>query len=199
MKTTTAILIISIAIVPTLFTGCNDDDEPVSKPATVTTKTDINASEHMAYLNLTTGEEVPASEASTGKWDIAFDGANENIYITANTQSGSGQVLSTGFDDLTEAPADGYLDGDEAFLDFTKWANYTGETTSPFHAVLAKAGTVIVVKTPDGKYAKVQIIGFYQGNPDTSTPQFADFSTRPAYGYYSIRYAIQTNGTRQFN
>jgi hypothetical protein len=38
----------------------------------------------------------------------------------------------------------------------------------------------------------------YKGNPNTSTPEFADLATRPAFGHFTFRYATQTNGSRQF-
>ncbi|MBX2923178.1 MAG: HmuY family protein [Chitinophagaceae bacterium] len=192
-------LVPGIAFALVFSTGCkkdHDDPKPVSPD--VKTKIDLNASVHTAYFNLTTGEEVAVTDASTNKWDVAFDGVDENIYMTANPLGGGAQIVSAAFEALTEAPADGYLSGDAAFADFTTWANYTGATTQPLHAVLPKAGITIVIKTPAGKYAKIQLLGFYQGNPDTSTPQFADFSTRPAYGYYSIKYTIQTDGSRKF-
>jgi hypothetical protein len=198
-KRTLSHLAITSALMLMAVTGCkkdHDDPKPVS-PQT-TTKTDLDASIHTAYFNLTSGQEVAVADSATTKWDVAFDGVNENIYMTANPHGGSAQVVSAAFEEVTEAPADGYLPGDAAFTDFTTWANYTGATTEPLHAVLPKAGTTIVIKTPAGNYAKIQMLGFYQGNPDTSTPQFADFATRPAYGFYSIKYAIQTDGSRKF-
>jgi hypothetical protein len=198
-KTTRSFLAASAVSALLMVTSCKKDhDTPQPVSPDVKTKIDLDASAQTAYFNLTTGQEVAITDSATTKWDVAFDGVNENIYMTANPRGGSAQVVAAAFEELSEAPANGYLPGDAAFADFTTWANYTGATTAPLHAVLPKAGTTIVIKTPAGDYAKIQILGFYQGNPDTSTPQFADFTTRPAYGYYSIKYAIQTDGSRTF-
>ena len=45
--------------------------------------------------------------------------------------------------------------------------------------------------------AKLQIISYYKGNPNTTTADFADLIKRPLSGYYSIRYMIQADGRRK--
>ncbi len=182
-----------------LITGCTKNTEtpqPVSPE--VQSKIDLNASTQTCYFNLTTGEVVDPADSATTKWDVAFNGVNQNMYMTSNPMGGSAQVVASSFEEMTEAPASGYQPGDEAFLDYTTWAVYTGSTTQPYHAVLPKAGTTIALKTPDGKYAKIQVLSFYQGNPDTNSPEFIDLATRPPYGYYAIKYAIQQDGSRVF-
>jgi hypothetical protein len=112
------------------------------------------------------------------------------------------QIVSTGFDDLLEAPADGYVtDGDSYAIPTganNGWYTYTGAAPSgPQHAILPIAGKTIVVKTANGKYAKIQVLSYYKGNPNTSTVDFADLSKRPLGGYYTIRYMIQADGSRK--
>jgi hypothetical protein len=55
-----------------------------------------------------------------------------------------------------------------------------------------------VIKTADGKYAKVEMISYYKGNPNTTTAAFADLATRPTSRYYTFRFAYQGDGTTSF-
>ncbi|RFZ94636.1 hypothetical protein D0C36_03585 [Mucilaginibacter conchicola] len=200
MKHTTKKSVFVLLIAALSFASCSKDKtETVTPetPATVTVKNDIDASAGIVYYNLTTGTVVDAADAATTKWDVAFTGTNNMPVITANKTSGSAQIVASAFDDVKEAPADGYQAAGTALADFQTWATYTA-MTAPMHAVLAKTDATIVIKTPDGKYAKLQVINFYSGHPDTTTPEFANLQTRPKFGFYSIRYAIQTSGSRKF-
>lgn len=182
-----------------IFASCTKNTEaPQPVPADVQSKIDLDASTQTCFFNLTTGEVIAPADSATTKWDVAFNGVNNNMYMKANPLGGSAQVVNGSFEEMKEAPESGYLPGDEAFLDYTTWAVYTGSTTQPYHAVLPKVGTTIALKTPDGKYAKIQVLSFYQGNPDTNSPVFIDLTTRPPYGFYSIKYAIQKDGSRVF-
>ncbi len=201
------------------MTGCKKDKEPepvtqnpsggnnngntTNTPAEIKTKISLDATAGKVYFNLSTGEAIDPVNINATNWDISFAAENRNAAIAVNSGTeGSGNaaalVVETAFDDVKEAPADGYKPGTEALPSFMTWANYTGSNSEPNHAVLPKAGLTIVIKTADGKYAKLQILSLYEGNPNTSTPEFADLSTRPAFGHYSFRYAVQTNGSRTF-
>jgi hypothetical protein len=201
------ILIAAVLVVTT--SACNKDDDASSAPLEAKTVNDINSNPadnggYSLYFNLTTGTIVPATDSATTKWDIAF--RTTTIKVNSGTSgpgTASAQIVSTGFDDLLEAPADGYAtDGASGYAISTGagkgWYTYTGPATSgPQHAVLPIAGKTIVVKTANGKYAKIQILSYYKGNPNTSTAEFADLTKRPLGGYYTIRYMIQTDGSRK--
>ncbi len=197
------------------MTGCKKDKDPepliqnpsggntTNTPAEVKTKISLDATTAKVYFNLTTGAAVDPADINATNWDVSFAAENRNAAIAVNSATeGSGNagalVLETAFDDVKEAPAEGYLSGTEALPSFMTWANYTGSSSEPNHAVLPKAGLTIVIKTADGKYAKLQILSLYEGNPNTTTAEFANLSTRPAFGYYSFRYAVQTSGSRTF-
>ncbi|HBQ61649.1 MAG TPA: hypothetical protein DD671_19085 [Balneolaceae bacterium] len=138
------------------------------------------------YFDLDTGEIV--EDASSSQWDIAFSGTA----INANAENGGGILdLNIPFADVTEAPTEGYGE------DNSNWYSYTGNTP-PSHAVLPVDGLTLIVQTPDGKYAKVRMISYYEGNPDTSTEEFADSATRPEARYFTFEYAVQTDGSVYF-
>jgi hypothetical protein len=60
------------------------------------------------------------------------------------------------------------------------------------HTITPKLGGIIVVRTPDDKYAKVQILSYYQNAP--AVPVGTQHTAR----YYTFRYVYQANGTRAF-
>lgn len=152
------------------------------------------------YFNLSTGEHVPEAAINATNWDISFYALDRTIIVAVNSGSeGTGnagaQIVESGFDDLSTAPESGYLSGLDATGDYLNWSHYTG-STEPQHAILPKPGTTIVVKTADGKYAKIQMLSLYEGNPNAGSPEFANLSTRPAFGYFSFRYGTQKDGSR---
>jgi hypothetical protein len=192
-----------------MISACNKDDDSPPAPLEAKTVNDLNSNPadnggYSLFFNLTTGAAVPASDSSTDKWDIAFRATTIKVNSgTSGPGTAAAQIVSAGFDDLIEAPADGYkTDVASGFAIPTGsgagWYMYTGLATSgPQHAVLPIAGKTIVVKTANNKYAKIQILSYYKGNPNTSSSDFADVIKRPLGGYYTIRYMIQTDGSRK--
>lgn len=188
--------------------SCSKKDTPEPNNTTQTpsgievkTITSLEANEKV-YLNLTTGQQVNATALTSTNWDVSFYAKDKNIIVGVNSGDEGGgtagaQLVTTGFEDLKEAPESGYLAGREATGDYLKWSSYTG-TNAPKHAVLPKPGLTIVIKTADGKYSKLQMVSLYQGNPNTNSAEFAELTTRPAFGYFTFRYATQTNGNRSF-
>ncbi|MBO6794554.1 MAG: HmuY family protein [Balneolaceae bacterium] len=140
------------------------------------------------FFDFETGAVVEDSLSS--QWDIGFNATT----IIANFGNGGGiQALNIAFELVTEAPVEGYLDAN------TSWYTYTGQApTGPKHAILPKDGTTLVVKTSDEKYAKIRVLNYYKGNPDTTTELFANFFTRPEDRHYTIEFAVQTDGSRFF-
>ena len=50
-------------------------------------------------------------------------------------------------------------------------------------------GRTLVIKTADGKYAKLEVLSYYKDAP--ASPTAADPS-----GYYKFRYSFQSDGTK---
>ena len=126
------------------------------------------------FFSLRTGREVADS---TGQWDIAF----RSTTITVN---GEARLLTgTNFDALTEVPQDGYTAGT-----VPSWYDYNMTN----HTITPKVGSVIALKTTDGKYAKVEIMSYYENAP--ATPE----GTRHTARYYTFRWVIQNDGSPTF-
>lgn len=127
------------------------------------------------YFSLRSGAEVADS---TGAWDIAF----RSTGITVN---GGARVLTgANFDGLAEVPEDGYVAGS-----VPTWYDYNLDGN---HTVTPKLGTVIALKTADGKYAKLQILSYYKDAPA------APSGTLHTARYYTFRWVLQSNGSRVF-
>lgn len=196
--------IIVVAAIALLFSGCDDDDEAPVIPLEATEVKDLDATntKNFTLFSFKNNSVVASADSATSNWDIGFLGTT--IILNGGT-SGPGQtsgLIATGiFDELMEAPEAGYIfdsETEKAIKGSNGWYNYTGTTSVPNHAILPIAGRILVLKTSDGKYVKAEIISYYQGNPDTSTPAFADLAARPASRYYTFRFLYQPDGSRNF-
>lgn len=180
-----------------LNTSCSKDDETTPADADLEIKAvaDLDGTPGTVYYSLALNQKITAADTTTSKWDIMFKGTT--IYVnsgssgTGNTQA---QVVSSTFEDLLSAPETGYKADATGAAAISGWYTYTN-VTEPQHAILTVPGKIIVLKTSDGKYAKLEMISYYKGNPNTSTATFADLATRPASKYYTFRYALQANGS----
>ena len=126
------------------------------------------------YYSLRTGAVV--TDTSAG-WDIALGS-------TGITVNGSSQLVASKFDSLKTAPENGYAAGAAA-----TWYNYAG---APTHLISPKTDTTLVLKLADNKYAKIEIRSYYKGAP-TVPNGLTDTSK-----YYTFRYVVQANGSRDF-
>lgn len=156
------------------------------------------------FFNLATGEIVPDSDSASTQWDLGF--SSTTIIINGGT-SGPGQggavILDVPFADVDTAPSTGYNVDSESSLAIPTgsgngWYNYTGQGNPPA-AIIPIPDKTIIVRTANGNYAKVEILSYYEGNPDTSTDEFADQQTRPAGRYYTFQYVLQTDGSTSLN
>lgn len=144
-----------------------------------------------AYFSLATGKEVPATEAKTTQWDIAF--SKTTIAVNSGS-SGPGQVgaqvVEQAFDLIKTAPKEGYKNDSETGTAIpggsgNAWYKYDMSV----HAILPIVGRAILIKTNDGKYAKIEIISYYKGAPEEVPTEESS--------YYTFRYSI-ANSNGQF-
>ncbi|WP_184548810.1 HmuY family protein [Mucilaginibacter sp. FT3.2] len=198
-KLTTLSLAFSSSII--LLASCsknNNTPTPVTSKLTTKTVADLDGSAGTVYYSLATGAQITGADTATNKWDIKFK--STSIFVNSGT-SGTGttqaQVVSSSFETLLTAPADGYKADATGANAITGWYTYTA-TTEPQHAILTVPGKILVIKTSTGSYAKVEILSYYKGNPNTTTATFADLTTRPASKFYTFRFAYQGDGTTSF-
>jgi hypothetical protein len=204
MKTASSFALLALAIG---FSSCSDDkEETLVKPALqATTVSNLAAGVTTAnggggqptsatkytFYSLANNAQVATADSNTTKWDIGFKGTT---LIINGGNSGPGQggalVQSGLFTDIVSAPETGYaVDAATGKAIPTGsgngWYNYDGAT----NIVTPIAGKVILVRTATGKYAKMEIVSYYQNAPATPT---ATSVSR----YYTFRYLYQPDGTR---
>ncbi|TAE39063.1 MAG: hypothetical protein EAY66_02740 [Sphingobacteriales bacterium] len=151
------------------------------------------------YFSLSTGLEVKGADTLTNKWDIKF--TRSSILVNSGTSGGGStqaQVVNGVFENLSTAPTDGYK-ADAAGTPATAgWYTYTGPGVPP-HAILVVPGKIVVLKTAENKYAKLEMLSYYKGNPNPTSAAFTDMATRTPSRYYTFRYVLQPNGSTKLN
>lgn len=141
----------------------------------------------------------------SGNWDLAFtDIYNALVYVNNGTaegpgKGGSGKGLIIGVDSayskVTTAPdAATMASGNLRFAGWdgypqpynTGWYFYSLNT----HLAVPIKNRTFIIRTADGKFAKLELINVYQGNP----PAVTDLLW-PA-PYFTFRYYVQEDGSR---
>ncbi len=191
----------------TLFVGsfvasCSNDDDSNnenknSESAVVHLAQDIPADKTTAFYSLT--DNAVTMDSNSTNWHIAFNATN--IYLNGGSSgpgSVEGQVISAIFDELTEAPENGYIADTKDMPAISAaadnaWYIYNDATASPPFAILMAPGRVIVLRIDENTYAKIEVLSYYKGNPDVNSEEFANLQTRPEARFYTFRYAI-SNG-----
>ncbi|NJK83427.1 MAG: hypothetical protein HC912_06005 [Saprospiraceae bacterium] len=190
-----------------MFSACSEDKEEEITPALeVKTFSNLYAPQTGGRGEPIGGPFVKFSFAkgdivSDNAWDIAFRGTTilvnggAAIGISDEPQRTGDAAISmvTGiFEDIKEVPDVTLFKQDAANTHAvptgsgTGWYNY-----NPIINLLTPiAGKVLVVRTHDGKYAKLEILSYYKdapANPDTTDESI--------FRYYTFRYVYQPKGT----
>lgn len=158
------------------------------------------------FVSLRTGEVVLSydnpnrADSASIEWDLGFQGTN--IIVNGGSSGpGEGAALLTEalFEEVEEAPADSELrvDGTATCEDGPAlaicpgsgngWYNY-----NPANNVISPIpGRTLIVRTADGRFAKVRLLSYYQGNPspDEITPETPS-------RYFTLEYVFQDDGSR---
>ncbi len=160
-----------------LFYGYAEEAEgKLTRPAAGTMEymIDAHSYEEWTYFSFSSGSAIEVSDpASSLDWDLGF----QRLKIRANCGTsgpGNGGVKNMGvidFDSLTEAPAEEYAVDEVLTLfpgspheetvsvnpEMIDWYNMTGGMPP----TITSKKEVFVVRTADGKYAKIQLLDYY--------------------------------------
>ncbi len=121
----------------------------------------LDASSKTVYFNLATGKEVADASAD---WDIAF---NRTTVMVNGGSSGMGNATATllkdtSFEKVTKQPSTGFkADSEEEKAIPTGSGNGWYEYNMADHSINPIPGRILVIKTASGKYAKLEILGYY--------------------------------------
>jgi hypothetical protein len=144
----------------------------------------------------------------TKDWDIAFTGPyNSEIYVNnADDESNPGYggdatntaviLVQKAYQSVVSAPSDAEFDNSQAgkigwaaSSSSNGWFQYSANT----HIMQALPNRTYAIRLPDGKYAKLQLVNAYKGNPPSVTNM-----NWPA-PYYTFRYYVQQDGSKDLN
>lgn len=201
MKKINLLLLLSIFTFTAI--SCDDEDETVVLPLETLTVENLHApNDVMDYTQTPPVASVvnpyhyfsfanQAEVTEDDNWDIAFKGTT---IITNSGVSGTGSAASVIVDgtfvDIVEAPEDSEFRQDtDAELAIPSgggngWYNYD----STYHTITPIAGKIIVVKTNDGKYVKMEILSYYKDSPTDLTDAESP--------YYTFNYMYQEDGSK---
>jgi hypothetical protein len=140
---------------------------------------------------ITGGDTFVAADSNSTKWDIGFRGST--IITNGGTSgpgSGGAMVMDGVFEELETAPQSGYaVDSANGTAipagSGNGWYNYNPQLM----VLVPIPGRVLVIRTADGRYAKVRILSYYQGAPDNIDP-FSDLER-----FYTFEFVFQPNGS----
>ena len=200
MKQTTVIL---AAILVLILNSCTSNDSP--EQIQLETKQISNLYAPADVRDYQTGQIIEEREfvyfsfdsegvvTQNDNWDIAFKGTSiiVNGGIHGNTQAAAAIVLGT-FAEITEVPDTTEFKQDTDIINAIPtgsgngWYNYNPSN----HDITPIPGRIILIKTHDGKYAKMEILSYYKDM--TANPTTEDYS------YYTFNYVYQDNGSKTF-
>jgi hypothetical protein len=199
----TAILLAALSI---SIASCSSDDDngPEIQPVASEQVSNLYApqtggqgqgeiSGEFTKFDFVTGQ-ITTSETD---WDIAFRGTT--IAINGGTETGTadeperngnaGLTIVTGtFDSVTTAEGLSFAQDAEGSLAIDTaseegWYNYSGP---PNHIISPIPGRILVIRTRDGHYAKIEILNYYKDAP--AEPELTSEAR-----YYTFNYVYNPN------
>lgn len=198
MKTVKLLTLLTLFI---SFASCSNDndDDPILLQVETESVMNFYAPQMGGQGQPVSGDytkfDFSSGETTTSEtdWDIAFRGTD--IIINGGVSSGETDEPSrTGNAAayIANNTMTGVTSVDTSLLDqdslnahiLANWYTYTGP---PNHLILPTAGKILVVKTRDSKYAKIEILSYYKDapeNPDAYTDEER---------YYTFNYVYQPN------
>ncbi|KAB8152287.1 hypothetical protein EZY14_014675 [Kordia sp. TARA_039_SRF] len=204
MKTIKLLLLV---VVSTSFFACSSDDDtstPTLLPVNSETVSNLHAPQNggqgqpvsgaFAKFNFETGETT----TSDTEWDIAFRGTS--IIVNGGTSLGTTDepartgnaavyIADGSMSTVTEVVTENLVqDSSSSYAIATGsgngWYTYAGP---PSHLINPTPGKILVIRTHDGKYAKVEILSYYKDAPE-NPDAFVDESR-----YFTFNYVYQPN------
>ncbi|NNL80558.1 MAG: hypothetical protein HKO67_08715, partial [Flavobacteriaceae bacterium] len=202
MKTFKILMLLSFIIT---FNSCSDDDGPQIQEVESRTVTNLFAPQTGGQGDPVSGEftkfdfESGAITTNASAWDIAFRGTTiivnggESLGTTDEpdrTGEAAAYIATGTFSSVTtlnpsqfnQDSASGYAIPSGSGNGWYTY-NFMANTIDPI------PGRVLVFRTRDGKYAKVEILSYYKDAPEEITPEIASDDLR----YYTFNFVYQPN------
>lgn len=205
-----------MAVLGVAVASCDKSENNISAPVIVQTVVNLPAdttigfsstgrpigANRFTYFSLRENKIITGADTLTNKWDIAF----KQFFIKVNggtSATGGGNaaafVANSTFENYTQI-----TESDTAFKQDNApvwainpmpggWYTYSTATFLAFPI----PGKIFVIRTADGKYAKMEVTSFYRNGV---TPDVAASPAVKALNqfFYQFRFSIQPNGTKRF-
>ncbi|TAD99020.1 MAG: hypothetical protein EAZ97_09875 [Bacteroidetes bacterium] len=155
----------------------------------------LAASNRFTLFSFKNNAVVANADSASNQWDIGFRGT---IIIVngGNVRAGKGGAyIYTGlFDELKSIPETAVFKTDESATNLAittgsgnGWYNYNAAN----NMISPIAGKVLVIRTADGNYAKVEILSYYKDSP-------VAVDANSLARYYTFRFIYQPNNSKIF-
>lgn len=156
---------------------------------------DTGRTGEFTFFSLRENKIIPRTDSNTTKWDVAF---SQTKIITNSGVRGPGQggaivMNNTDFASLAHVP-DSTIRTEASLTDLAiptgsdkGWYHYDAEAM----VIRPIPGVVIIIRTADGKFAKMRIMSYYYGAP-------AEVKAEDIGRFYTFEYVYQPDGTRKF-
>jgi hypothetical protein len=154
-----------------------------------------------SFYSIETNSIIANADSNSKKWDIGLRGST--IITNAGTSgpgSGGAFVFKGTFDELKTIPTDSTFRVDNGP---TSYAITTGSNKGWYvldfvtNLLTPIPGRVLVIKTANGKYAKVEILNYYKGGV-TPAANATDAEKSSKQRFYTFRFTYQSNGSKTF-
>ncbi|WP_316816219.1 HmuY family protein [Pedobacter nyackensis] len=154
------------------------------------------------YFSFKTNGKVDKSKVLTSEWDIAFakeynsyispnSGTNNESYGFGGPGKGAMMVVNQAYDDVKTAPSDAEFSSKG--IDVAGWDSGSGNGWYFYelntHIAVPVKNRTYILRTAEGKYAKLQLVSMYKGAPAT----VSDLNWPSPY--FTFRYYVQQDGS----
>ncbi len=196
------------------FVACKKNEAVVVETVTSSTVSSLPADTIIGLANqqpvgtgkfsfyiIETNSIIANADSNSKKWDIGLRGST--IITNAGTSgpgSGGAFVFKGTFDELKTIPTDSTFRVDNGP---TSYAITTGSNKGWYvldfvtNLLTPIPGRVLVIKTANGKYAKVEILNYYKGGV-TPAANATDAEKSSKQRFYTFRFTYQSNGSKTF-
>ena len=154
-----------------------------------------------SFFSIESNAVIASADSNSKKWDIGLRGTT--IITNAGTSgpgSGGAFVFKGTFDELKTISPDSTFKVDNAP---TSYAITTGSNKGWYvldfvtNLLTPIPGRVLVIKTANGKFAKIEILNYYKGGT-TPAANATDAEKSSKQRFYTFRFAYQSNGSKSF-
>lgn len=190
-----------------VFAACESDDEgPVLLEVASDTVSNLYAPQTGGQDQGPISGEFTKFDFATGlvttsntDWDVAFRGTaiiiNGGVSLGTTdeperTGNGAAYIATGSFATVTDVDSSVFIqDSDSGYAipsgSGNGWYTYDFMTNT----INPIPGRVLVIRTRDNRYAKIEILSYYKDSPDEVTPEIAANDLR----YYTFNYVYQPN------